>query len=310
MSVAVKRTDKGSHIVVEVTKVEGPGIALTLIAPPADLAPYITAYYRTVVGPETVEDFLPPEWANLRAGRAKLYAAAIGDAPLRAVPEAVISGATSKVTRLMIGDGRFWGIGLPPLGVAQFVDIAADAISDRFDDAGDYPALAPLHGLLAHLAHSTRPLEEDVALMNAHFRALLAARHRQTDAILAAHRALLCDLTPTVTAVASAVGVSPRTLERFCARYFGFAPQLLLRRQRFLRSLGKFMIDPSMAWIDALDSHYHDQAHFVRDFRRFLGMRPSEYAAMRHPIAMIAARARRRALGPAMQVLHEPVAVA
>jgi AraC-like DNA-binding protein len=295
---------------VKTTHVEGPGLALTLIQPPPDLAPYITVYYRTRVGADAVEDFLPPEWANLRAGRAALYEAAIGGAQLTQVPEAVISGPTSKVTHLALRDGHFWGIGLLPLGVAQFLGVRASDIADRFEDIAAHAALEPLQDLLQHLAHSDRTTEHDVELMNRRFRQLLAPRHPHTDAIIATHRALLCDGAPSVTRVAEMVGTSPRTLERFCARHFGFTPQLLLRRQRFLRSLAQFMVDPSMKWINSLDTHYHDQAHFLRDFRRFLGMRPSQYAAMRHPIAMTAARARWQALGTAMQVLHDPARLA
>jgi AraC-like DNA-binding protein len=66
------------------------------------------------------------------------------------------------------------------------------------------------------------------------------------------------------------------------------------------------MVDPSMKWIHSLDSHYHDQAQFVREFKHFMLMRPSDYAAMDHPIALTAVRARRTALGQPMQVLHKP----
>lgn len=117
---------------------------------------------------------------------------------------------------------------------------------------------------------------------------------------------MVCDLSRSVASLAQAVGVSTRTLERFSRRHFGFNPQLLLRRQRFLRSLASFMVDPTMKWIETLDSHYHDQAHFVRDFRRFMGMTPSDYAVLHRPIAMTAVRARRAARAAAMQVLHPP----
>lgn len=287
---------------------EGPGgLSVTLIAPPPDLAPYISAYYRTVAGPsETQADCLPPEWANLRAGRADVYEAAIGSDPLRAVPPAVLSGPTSRITHMRLRGGRFWGIGLLPLGFAQFIRSPASKFADRFEDISVHPALSRVGGLLSELADSQRGIERDVERMNALFRSLLAEPPPDRDAILGTHGALLDEDTQSVVAIAALAGVSPRTLERRCARWFGFPPQLLLRRQRFLRSLGQYMLDPSMTWIDSLDGGYHDQAHFLRDFRRFMGMRPGEYRAMAHPIATLAAQARRQALGQVMQVLHHP----
>jgi AraC-like DNA-binding protein len=108
--------------------------------------------------------------------------------------------------------------------------------------------------------------------------------------------------------MAEHAGTAPYTLERVCRRHFGFAPQMLLRRQRFMRSLSQFMLDPSLKWIGALDSHYHDQAQFVRDFHRFMGMNPRDYAALPHPILGEIMRARHEAAGAAVQALHVPLA--
>jgi methylphosphotriester-DNA--protein-cysteine methyltransferase len=74
------------------------------------------------------------------------------------------------------------------------------------------------------------------------------------------------------------------SLERLTQRYFGFTPKLLLRRQRFLRSLAQYMLDPSLNWTGAIDGQYHDQAQFVRDFKAFMGLSPRQYAALPHPI--------------------------
>lgn len=290
-----------------VTRVDSSGIRLQIVTPPRDLAPYITAFYRTEAHAGLpVEDWLPPEWANLRVGTAQVYEAGIGrDAP-RSVPTAVLSGPTSRVTRLRIADGEFWGVGLLPLGWAKFIGAPAGDFADRFCDAAGHPALTQLHHLIEHLAHLPGDMNRDLALLTATFRALLARPLPQHDAILRTHQAILSDRFTTVAALGEHLGTSTRTLERFARRHFGFAPKLLLRRQRFLRSLAKFMVDPSMNWIDSLDSHYHDQAQFVREFKHFMMMRPSDYAAMEHPIALTAVRARRAALGEPMQVLHVP----
>jgi methylphosphotriester-DNA--protein-cysteine methyltransferase len=97
-------------------------------------------------------------------------------------------------------------------------------------------------------------------------------------------------------------------MERLCRKHFGFSPKLLLRRQRFMRSLAQFVLDPSLGWIGALDSLYFDQSHFVRDCRDFLGMAPSEYVAADHPVILGFMRERMRAHGSAVQTLDSPEA--
>jgi AraC-like DNA-binding protein len=292
---------------VKITVLEAGGVRLHLASPPRDLAPYVSLYYRTDVAPgRVVEDCIPPEWANLRAARVSFYEAAIGAGAMRPVPEMVLAGPTSRAARLRIGEGQYWGIGLLPLGFAKFLGIPADEHADRFGDIADEPAAAPLRPLLEQLLSISAPMEDAVKLMNRSLRALLARPLPQADAILATHKAVVSDLSRSVASLAQDVGTSTRTLERFCRRNFGFNPQLLLRRQRFLRSLASFMVDPTMKWIDTLDTHYHDQAHFVRDFRSFMGMRPGDFAAMPHPITMTAVRARRAVRAEAMQVLHQP----
>jgi AraC-like DNA-binding protein len=127
---------------------------------------------------------------------------------------------------------------------------------------------------------------------------------RQINAVLLAHPATPVAAEPQILAcqealrdpemqdvamLADRVGIGRRTLERLCSRYFGFPPKLLLRRQRFLRSLARFMLARNDRgavpnWSQSLDVQYFDHAHFVRDFRSFMGMTPTEYAEAPHPI--------------------------
>ena len=71
-------------------------------------------------------------------------------------------------------------------------------------------------------------------------------------------------------------------------------------------SLVLHWIWPPLGWIGALDSLYFDQSHFVRDCHTFLGMAPSEYAAMDHPILAAFMRERMKAHGSAVQTLDKP----
>ena len=122
----------------------------------------------------------------------------------------------------------------------------------------------------------------------------------------AQNTALSYDELSSVADLSAKLALSERSIERLSHRAFGFSPKLLLRRQRFLRSLGRFMLDPSMAWIDTIDHHYYDQAQFTRYFQRFMGMSPRDYAARPTPILGAAAVARAAAAGAAVQGLHQP----
>lgn len=291
----------------KIIAVESGDVRLQLVAPPRDLAPYISLYYRTDVAPgAVVEDLVPPEWANLRVGRGQVYEAAMGAGALRPVPSMVVSGPTSRASRLRIGEGHYWGIGLLPLGFVKLLAIPASDYADRFRPVAEEPAAEPLLPMLAQLLGQSGPMEGPVAMLNERFRTLLSNPLPQAVAIQAVHRAVVSDHVQSVASLVRETHLSTRTLERFCRRTFGFNPQLLLRRQRFLRSLASFMVDPSMNWIRSLDSHYHDHAHFVRDFRWFMGIRPSDYAAMEHPVTAVVVRARHALRGEAMQLLHQP----
>ena len=100
--------------------------------------------------------------------------------------------------------------------------------------------------------------------------------------------------------------MSKRTLERLCAKHFGFSPLLLLRRQRMMRTLSTFMLYERSKWSAVIDQHYHDQAHFVREFHSFMKMSPSEYASMPHPILSAFMKERNRVLGSPVQTLDQP----
>ena len=224
-----------SGAVLTITSVEAGSVRLQLLAPPRDLAPYVSLYYRTDVAPgAVVEDLVPPEWANLRVGNGPLYEAAIGADPLRRVPDVVLSGPTSRAARLRVGEGHYWGIGLLPLGFATLLGVPAHDYANRITAIADVAAAAPLRPMLEGLLHTPDPLETAAEAMSRALRAQLAKPLAQASQIQALHAALLSDRTHSVASLAAELAVSTRTLERFCRRHFGFNPQLLLRRQHRL----------------------------------------------------------------------------
>ena len=302
----------------------GNAITLRFALPSEALRPYVTTYYlieaHTSAAEPVIEDYLHPEWPNLRFMKPGWSSAAMGDDPLLETPGFAVTGPTTKATNFRIGTigdqallpsrGGNWGIGLLPLGWAKFVQVDADGYADRFTDGNADPAFESFRDLASDLTRrfhgEERNFADEVAAIEACLTGLLDSKVPQEKQITAINTALVDPDIGSATQLADRVGMNLRSLERLSRRAFGFPPKLLLRRQRFLRSLSQFMLDPSLKWLSTLDYQYHDQAHFVRDFKRFMGMTPGEYAKLEKPILIAAAQARMAIAGEAVQGLHDP----
>lgn len=260
-----------------------------------------------MVEPEAgmIYDQIYPEWPNVRFSVEGTMTLCTGPGPLENCSPSGGIGPTSHATHFSLDPGRYWSVGLTPVGWARFVDASAATFAERWEPIVETSVFAPFVPLLDIV--QDRDPDRVVAGINAHILGLLERPARDEEKILRAHAALVDPEVTSVSEFASAAGMTVRTLERLSATAFGFTPKLLLRRQRFLRSLSHFMLDPTLAWLDTLDTQYVDQAHFIRDFKRFMDTTPRKYAALPHPVLWAAAQARAATAGVAMQVLQAPV---
>lgn len=251
-----------------------------------------------------VVDYLQPEWANIRffAGAAPL--ASIG---VRSISDArfAATGPSALPCRFELGTARMWGVGFLPLGWARFFDADASALANVICDGATHPVFQRFDRLSDVLCNSEASLDEQYDAIVAALDDLM--RPTRDDAkICRVHEAIVNGEHASVHDLADACAMSVRTLERVCLRYFGFTPKLLMRRQRFMRSLTNFMVRDAARWTEAMDQHYHDQAQFTREFHEFMTMNPSEYAALDHPILASFMEARARVWGSAAQTLDAP----
>lgn len=283
---------------------------MTFHAPPADLARYFTTFYHVIINPADggmVQDSLHPEWANIRIFSGSGPRSTIGGQTLAAA-NCTLTGPSSEPLHFSIDRTELWGVGLLPLGWACFIGRPADRYANRVLDVRGTRGLEKIAQLADHVLDRIGSPEEQLASLHRFFRD--AANHvgAEDPRIAAIHAILVEPELPHVSDLADRCELHPRTLERLCRKHFGFSPKRLLRRQRFMRSLAQFILDPSMGWIGAMDSLYFDQSHFVRDCKDFLGVAPSEYAAADHPVMTTFVRERMRVLGSAAQTLHPPAA--
>lgn len=251
------------------------------------LQPYFTALYafEFQCAPGVwIEDYLHPEWTQMRFVRGVPPLASVGPGPLKGQWPFVASGPTSRSIHFGITTGKVWGVGLQPAGWAKFADGPAAAVADSTVDGSSHPAFALFAPIQRMVEDGDPDLDAVAARINDYLMGHVDCPLKQADLIFACHEAVRDPDIANVAQLGERLGLGARSLERLCLRHFGFPPKLLLRRQRFLRSLAEFMLNSRHSWSAALDGQYYDQAQFVRDFRAFMGMTPSEYAEMPHPI--------------------------
>lgn len=282
------------------------------VAPHPDLRRYVTTYYIAEVNSpdgQMVEDLLHPEWGSVRYICNGAVQGSVHPEPLKPVPPVTLVGHSSRATRIGCVSMRIASFGLLPLGWHHLVGLPASRFADQSVDAEmlktriNFAALFP--------AISAAQTLKDVAtvfdtMLLPSLMQLPEAAKSDDNLIHGLHTALLDSDFSSVTEIAERLNVTGIQLERLSKRVFGFPPKLLIRRQRFLRTLALLMRQPKAKWGEILDPQYYDQAHFNRDFQRFFGMAPKQYLALAKPIVSVAAMARMEALGDPLQGLHAP----
>lgn len=286
------------------------GVTAHFFRPPEELRRYFTTFYCVEYFAEEAGDhfdYLHPEWANMRIVNSSKLMAENHSGTQVGGTGFYFTGPSSHAVRFGFdGAFRMWGIGVLPLGWAKFFRTDAALWADVLVDGHGDLRLAEFSDMADRLFHGAPDREAELERISAFF---LDRQHlpvADEARILAIHSALIDPEIDSVAALVMRAGISQRTLVRVCQRAFGFSPKLLLRRQRFLRSLAKYVLDPSLKWIGALDSQYHDQAQFVRDFKQFMGMSPRQYGLLDKPILSAVMRERARFAGKAVQGLDPP----
>ena len=87
---------------------------------------------------------------------------------------------------------------------------------------------------------------------------------------------------PTIAAVSAQLGLSARHFGALFAAEVGLTPKRFCRIRRFQALLHRIERGHPVDWAElALACGYYDQAHFLRDFRAFTGLTPTDYLARR-----------------------------
>ena len=270
--------------------------------PAEGLRPLVTSYYfLESAGP--LADFLHPEWANIRFALHGVWRFEHGEGKDVIEPSrAALFGPTDRAGHFMTDGGLVLGVGLTPIGWLTLIG------SDASDLANLIVPLDRQLGISGPAIHSrlveARGDAERVAILDAILETRPASESAYCEMAVQVQQALLSGTVDHVGDLAEQLGMEQRTLHRVCTSVFGFPPVRLLRRQRFLRTLGKVRDRLDQPLGQLIDSAYYDQAHFNRDFKAYMGMTPLAYFRLPREALRRAAEERHRVLGAPVQGLH------
>ena len=243
--------------------------------PSAALAPWVACYWAitgTVTGTHA-DRVLPDGCADV-----------IVDFGTGRDPYAV--GAMRRALVITLA-GRLdmFGVRFQPGGALPFLDNPLHELTDQ---------LVPLDSLWGSLAtrlgdafargspHERIPIVERILLDR--------LRNARADDALAVRAAALFRRSrggASVRAIASALGVGERRLERVFDRCVGLTPKGLARVARFAHAVRSIERRPGAWTTVALEAGYADQAHFIREFRSLAGVTPTAFVDERKDVGIV-----------------------
>jgi AraC-like DNA-binding protein len=176
-------------------------------------------------------------------------------------------------------DTVFVGIRFRTGRAAPALGCPASALRDQRADLADLWGTGPTRALAERLA-GTPGAHAAVRLLESAVRSRLvdaAPPDRVIEGLVAALSARPAPAPGLVSALASRLGVTERSLHRRCSSAVGYGPKTLDRVLRFRRALelGATGSATNLGAL-ALTAGYADQAHFTRECRRLAGQTPSE----------------------------------
>ncbi len=243
--------------------------------PRADLREYVRAYYYFATPAASVQP-LCAELGNIRIlldGDGELQMA--GGAPLRITSTFLIGPTMSAYTMRANAGTRVFGIGIRPRGWVKLFSINAYEAADQVFDLTD--VAQRVAGMELDAIRNSNHPEEMAAACDRYFTALLERRAQRRDIYpQAIENWLLNDQDLDIDRLMETIDVSRRQTDRLAKKYFGASPKLLQRKYRALRAADRIR-QGEAPWICAAGPGFYDQSHFIKEFRRFIGVTPSQF---------------------------------
>jgi AraC-like DNA-binding protein len=181
------------------------------------------------------------------------------------------------------GRVQVMGVRFTPSGTSAFLPFDLSAIQDEEVTVDE---LWDAHGRsLQEAVTNAGSDEERVRLVERFLLGRLSSRnvdHRLDEAVRLIQRN---EPGTTVAGISRRVGLCERQLERLFLRKIGLNPKALLRTVRFQNLLQRARTGAARGGATlAVDCGFSDQAHLIREFKRFAGEPPEKFLGRDHAL--------------------------
>lgn len=284
------------------------GIKVEFALPCDELREFVSAYHIFDTGPisnNIRHEAFFPGWANLRFRdpNAKL-SISIPNNHIENTPLHSLFGPSSFLSRCSLNGGRLIGAGLTPIGFSRIFGPNADKYANTIVDFSNLLPKFPLE--LIYEIHKCSEISEVAQILDIQIQKLIKRPHRHEEIARTFWKMINDNHNLTIEEIASDLKLEDHFLRRISKRFFGFAPKILLRRTRFLKSIVKLVSQPEINAIEAIESDYFDYSHFVKDCHEFFGMSPRDFIELDAPVLKLSFQKRAQVLGAPVQSLHRP----
>jgi AraC-like DNA-binding protein len=234
---------------------------------------------------EPIEDLMHPDWANIRFQLGGDWSYGLDRSDLAPVTDfATVTGTTDRGYWARSDKGSGFCVMLYPQAWSRILQADASTYANNIHPLS--AVLGAQADIYSRAMRETKSFAERVAVSDNFFKKLWDRNgpDPQDSEIMTIFAALNDPDCTAVEHLQERTGMSHNRLNRLTKRTYGMSPKMLLRRERFLRMMRTMEVRSFREWQAFLDPQYVDQSHMIRDFKRFIGLAPSHYFAMKRPM--------------------------
>lgn len=255
------------------------------ISPSASLAPYIKSYTVVTIDNDLRDEvFYPSGYIDLIINISGGAAATIINGKRKDTPDIELLGHLTLPTRLTVAQGTSVLIArIYPYAATLFF---SDPLSEFTNYATDmYDVAKSENRDLYDRIMQAESLHAKINVLETYFLQQLKKNENRIKkaAILQelSQQFLMNHHTLDLSALAKDSGLSERYIQKLYLMNMGISPSSFAAVMRFNKSLQMVLNTPESLTTIAYDCGYYDQAHFIKEFKKFTGITPS---ASRHSL--------------------------